>query len=92
MFGQARILPQRALEGLRVPTDALHRFDGVPFVFVKLARDLYEIRRVDLGGTGGGSAEILEGVLPHEEIVVTHSFTLKSEFLKSRLGAGCVDE
>ena len=92
MFGQVRILPEQDLKGLHVPADALHRFDGTPFVFVKLARDLYEVRKVDLGGTGGGRVEILEGVLPQEEVVVTHSFTLKSEFLKSRLGAGCVDE
>lgn len=91
MFGQTRILPERDLESVRVPTDALHRFDGAPFIFVRLAEDLYEIRRVDLGGTDGMSVEVLEGVLPQEDVVVTHSFTLKSEFLKSRLGAGCVD-
>jgi cobalt-zinc-cadmium efflux system membrane fusion protein len=92
MFGQVRILPKRNLKGLHVPVDALHRFDGIPFIFVKLARDLYEIRRVTLGGKDRESVEILEGAVPPEEVVVTHSFTLKSEFLKSRLGAGCVDE
>jgi len=92
LFGETRILPQRDAEGLRVPTNAVHRFDGAPFVFVRLEPDLYEIRRVDLGGTGGESVEILEGVRLQEEVVVNHSFTLRSEFLKSRLGAGCVDE
>ncbi len=91
LFGTARILPQRSAAGLRVPADALHRFDDAPFVFVRLDNDLYEIRRVGLGGTNGGSVEILEGLKPHEEVVVAHSFTLRSEFLKSRLGAGCVD-
>ena len=92
MFGQARILPERNLKGLHIPVDALHRFDGNPFIFIRLAQDLYEIRRVTVGGRNRESVEILEGVLPQEEVVVTHSFTLKSEFLKSRLGAGCVDE
>ena len=35
---------------------------------------------------------VTAGIDPEDEIVVTHSFTLKSEFLKSRLGAGCVDD
>ncbi len=92
MFGQVRILPKRNLSGLRVPGQALHRVDGIPVVFVKLQDDLYEIRRVALGGNTRGSVEILEGILPQEEVVVAHSFTMKSEFLKSRLGAGCVHE
>ena len=92
MFGQVRILPKQKPKGLHVAVDALHRFNGVPFVFVKLARDLYEIRMITLGGQDKESIEILEGILPQEEVVVTHSFTVKSEFLKSRLGAGCVDE
>ncbi|VAX38104.1 hypothetical protein MNBD_UNCLBAC01-1360 [hydrothermal vent metagenome] len=92
MFGQVKILPKRNLEGLQVPVAALQRFNGNPFIFVKLASDLYEIRRVELGAQNNEIVEIVKGVLPHEEVVVTHSFTIKSEFLKSRLGAGCVDE
>ena len=92
MFGQVRILPAESLTGLNVPMGAVHRFDGNPFVFVRLASDLYEIRRVALGGKERGTIEILEGVSPEEELVVAHSFTVKSEFLKSRLGAGCVHE
>jgi cobalt-zinc-cadmium efflux system membrane fusion protein len=92
MFGQVRILPKRNLKGLHVPVHALHRVDGIPLVFVKMEGDLYEIRRVGLGGNTGETVEILEGILPQEEVVIAHSFTMKSEFLKSRLGAGCVHE
>jgi len=92
MFGQAKILPKQTLRGLQVPTSALQRHNGNPFIFVKLANDLYELRRVDLGGQNSEIIEIVEGILPHEEIVVSRSFTIKSEFLKSRLGAGCVHE
>ena len=91
MFGEVRILPKRNSKGLHVPVAALQRFNGHPFIFVKLDSDLYEIRKVALGGQDKENVEILEGVYPQEEVVVTHSFTLKSEFLKSRLGAGCVD-
>ena len=92
MFGQVRILPERTAEVLYVPVDALHRFDGKSFVFIKLSDDLYEIRRITPGWKDSERIEIAEGVTPREDVVVVHSFTLKSEFLKSRLGAGCVDE
>jgi cobalt-zinc-cadmium efflux system membrane fusion protein len=92
MFGKVRILPEHTVNGLRVPADTIHHVDGKAFVFVKLSNDLYEIRRVSLGGKENNHIEIVEGVTPQTEVVVTHSFTLKSEFLKSRLGAGCVDE
>jgi len=92
MFGQVRVESKRTVSGLYVPTESLHRFDGKPFVFTKVADDLFEVRRVDLGGRNGESVEILAGLSPEDQVVVTHSFTIKSEFLKARLGAGCVDE
>lgn len=91
MFGQVRFSPKQNHKGLHVPVDALHYFGEKPFVFIRLLDDLYEIRRVALGGKDNKHVEIVEGVTSQEEVVVTHSFTLKSEFLKSRLGAGCVD-
>ena len=75
-----------------VPVNALHKFEETPFVFVKLEDDLYEARRVLVGSKDRGKVEIIEGLSYQEELVVNHSFTLKAEFLKSRLGAGCVDE
>ena len=45
-----------------------------------------------MGVNDGATIAIMNGLEPQDEIVVAHSFTLKSEFLKSRLGAGCVDE
>jgi cobalt-zinc-cadmium efflux system membrane fusion protein len=92
MFGQVRIIPGRNLTGLHVPVQALHHVDGTAVVFVKLEEDLYEIRKVSPGGNTGERVEILAGIAPQEEVVVAHSFTMKSEFLKSRLGAGCVHE
>ena len=92
MFGQIRLLSERSSEVLFAPGDALHRFNEKNFVFVKLSDDLFEARRINGSRKDGEGLETLEGVDPHEELVVNHSFTLKSEFLKSRLGAGCVDE
>jgi len=92
MFGQVHLSTGNASNDLYVPVGAVQYIDGFPFVFAFLANDLFELRRVVLGGRGDAGVAIVAGLDPEDEIVVTHSFTLKSEFLKSRLGAGCVDE
>ena len=92
MFGQVRVVSERTLTGLYVPVESVHRFENKPFVFTKIADDLFEVRRVDLGGKNGERIEILAGLSPNDQVVAVHSFTIKSEFLKARLGAGCVDE
>ena len=92
MFCRINLLPEEHPGVLFVSVDALHTLNDKPFVFVKLSNDLYEARRILTGGKDKGTLEVLEGLSPHEEVVVKHSFTLKSEFLKSRLGVGCVDE
>ena len=92
MFGQASIRADNASDGLYVPAGAVQHIDNQAFVFARLADDLFELRRVLLGATGRTNVLVRDGISPEDEIVVTHSFILKSEFLKSRLGAGCVDE
>jgi cobalt-zinc-cadmium efflux system membrane fusion protein len=92
MFGKIRIFSEESPQVLFAPAAALHRLNEKNFVFVKLSDDLYEARIINGSQKDGGVLEILQGVGPNEELVVNHSFTLKSEFLKSRLGAGCVDE
>jgi cobalt-zinc-cadmium efflux system membrane fusion protein len=91
MFGRARITSPGAGETLSVPLDAVQYVDQQPFVFARLADDLFELRKVAIGGSAGGRVAVTAGLHPEDEIVVAHSFTLKSELLKSRLGAGCVD-
>jgi cobalt-zinc-cadmium efflux system membrane fusion protein len=91
MFGRARIGSPGAGAGLWVPSDAVQHVDEHPFVFARLDDDLFELRKVALAGSEDGRVAISEGLAPEDEIVVTHSFILKSELLKSRLGAGCVD-
>ena len=39
-----------------------------------------------------GIFAILAGLTETESVVTGGSFTMKTEFLKSRLGAGCVDD
>lgn len=92
MFGQVLLLPEQSNKALYVPADSIQRFNKKSFVFVKLSDDIYEIRSISLGSRNNKNVEVLEGVSPHDEIVTAGSFILKSEFLISLLGKGCVDE
>jgi cobalt-zinc-cadmium efflux system membrane fusion protein len=74
-----------------VPADAVHRFGGHPFVFVEQEADLFDVRRVDARPAGGDVMALLAGVSPEDRVVVEGSYLIKSEFQKSRLGAGCGD-
>ena len=91
MFGRARILGAQRTEAVTVQPSVVQRIAGKPVVFVQLADDLYEARRVELGASGDRGIEILAGLRPSDRVVVQGAFTLKSQFLISRLGAGCVD-
>jgi cobalt-zinc-cadmium efflux system membrane fusion protein len=92
LFGKARLPMASPGKRMDLPAGAAQRIDGENVVFVKLAEDLYEIRKVWMEETDNGRVSILEGITPEDEVVLAGSFTMKSEFLKSRLGAGCTDD
>jgi cobalt-zinc-cadmium efflux system membrane fusion protein len=92
LFCRAFFRPTPNAEVLAVPSDAVASIDGKDVVFAKIEPDLYEVRRVSLDGILDGKAFISHGLRLQDEIVVTGAFVVKSEFLKSRLGAGCVDD
>ncbi|MCH7591816.1 MAG: hypothetical protein IH989_03415 [Planctomycetes bacterium] len=92
LFGEARIALSGEARALTVPTASVQRFERNPFVFVKLEEDLYGLRRVDTGMDHGGRVQIVKGLALSDTVVVSGSFIMMSEFLKSRLGAGCVED
>jgi cobalt-zinc-cadmium efflux system membrane fusion protein len=92
MFAAARILTRQSEGAMLVPPSAVQHFEGRPFVFVKLATDLFDARAVTLGAKFGGQQEVLAGVRPGEQIAISHAFAIKSAMLTSRLGAGCADD
>ncbi len=91
MFGKVQLLSQNYSKKFNVPVKSVQRLDGRDFVFIKLSVDLFEARRVETGESDKENVEILQGLSPLDELVVDGSFTLKSEFLKSRFGEGCAD-
>jgi cobalt-zinc-cadmium efflux system membrane fusion protein len=90
MFVNARIRTGVTGDGFAVPSDAVHTFGGLPFVFVDAGQGLYEVRRVALAGRSGGRSFVAAGLVADDRVVTAQSFLVKSEFQKSRLGAGCV--
>ncbi|MCO4779029.1 MAG: efflux RND transporter periplasmic adaptor subunit [Flavobacteriaceae bacterium] len=92
MFGRSQVILKRGSNNLHVPKDAIQYFEGKPYLFVKEEEDLYELRRVILGNETPTQVEIVSKIQEREKIVVKGSFTMMSEFLKSKLGAGCVDD
>ncbi|MDH3216353.1 MAG: efflux RND transporter periplasmic adaptor subunit, partial [Candidatus Krumholzibacteria bacterium] len=91
MFVDASIIVGESSASLLVPRDTIHRFGGNPFVFVRLAGDLYELRRVEIRTASENLTAVTAGLTEHDLIAVEQSYLLKSEFQKSRLGAGCVE-
>lgn len=91
MFARARILTERRESAVVVPGSAIYALEGKPFVFVRLADDLFEARAVKTGLKDDGRLEVVEGLKPREVVVVNHGFAIKSQWLSSRMGAGCAD-
>ena len=93
MFTEVAAMLEQVSDSLLVPRESVHEIDGTSFLFVRKEDDLYAARRVDLGPPGiAGTVAILAGLEESDAIVTGGSFTMKTEFLKSRLGAGCVDD
>jgi cobalt-zinc-cadmium efflux system membrane fusion protein len=93
MFGEATVLTAPRADALSLPGAAVQRFEGNTYVFVKHMDDLYGLRRVELGPSlGDDIVAVTAGLQADEIVIVDGAFTAMSEFLKSRLGAGCVDD
>lgn len=94
MFAEARIQVPRgsAIGVVLVPLDSVQRARSVEVVFVRLADDLFETRRVRRGAREGDLVAVSGNLQPGEQVVTEGSFQLKTETLKDSIGAGCVDD
>jgi cobalt-zinc-cadmium efflux system membrane fusion protein len=91
MYGRALIELADARPTVMVPKEAVQRASGATLVFVRLAQDVFEARRVRVGLTEGDLVELREGVAAGEPVATKGSFLLKTETLKGSIGAGCCD-
>jgi len=91
MFGRARIGTAVDREAVMVPRTAVQRARGAHLVFVKLAEDVYEARRIQVLSGDGGWVTVSGRIKAGDEVVTEGSFLLKTETLKESIGAGCCD-
>jgi cobalt-zinc-cadmium efflux system membrane fusion protein len=90
-FGKALITIREKPSAIAVPDEAVQWEGCCNIVFVRLTAEIFQTRKVKLGTKVNGFTEITAGVLPGEVIATAGSHVLKSEILKSALGAGCAD-
>ena len=89
LFGEAQIVVGESREAAMVPQDAVQRYEGGTYIFVRDEPDLFSMRRITTGSFVGDQVEILEGLNTNEAVVVRGSFIVLSEALKWKMGAGC---
>lgn len=90
-YGQTLIRIHDKSDVLTVPKSALQWEGCCHVVFVKLKDDVFAPRKVKLGYEGKGFFEVEAGLQEGEVVVTKGSFLLKTEILKSSIGAGCTD-
>ena len=91
MFATVRLYLPGTDEALAIPGSAVLEDEGRSFVFVHHAGDDYVRRLVTVGRTWAGWAEVKSGLTPGQVVVAEGAFLLKSDVLRSKMGAGCAD-
>jgi cobalt-zinc-cadmium efflux system membrane fusion protein len=91
MFISVRVLMPAAGETIAVPKVAVLADEGRTFVFIHKEGDYWVRRPVTLGARFDGMVEIVSGITAEQQIITDGSFLLKSDVLRSKMGAGCAD-
>ena len=91
MFGRAVVLVHQNDEVVTVPKDAVQWEGCHHVVFAKISENEFVPRKVQLGFEGPDFYEVMSGLSEGESVVTTGSFLLKTEILKSSIGAGCCE-
>jgi cobalt-zinc-cadmium efflux system membrane fusion protein len=90
VYAKARIVTDGS-SAVLIPRTALQQAKGVNLVFVRLAADEYETRRVRVASSDGDLVAVSRGLKAGEAVVTAGSFLLKTETMKEGIGAGCCD-
>lgn len=91
MFCEMRLRLASDEEVLAIPQAALLSDEGVDFVFKHMKDDYFLRQNVEKGRTFDDAVEILKGIEPGLTLVAEGAFLLKSDVLRSKMGAGCAD-
>jgi cobalt-zinc-cadmium efflux system membrane fusion protein len=91
MFAAVQVLLPGDETTLALPRDAVLEDEGRAFVFVHHHDDYYVRRPVTPGRVWGDRIEVVAGLSGGETVVAEGSFLLKSDVLRSKMGAGCAD-
>jgi membrane fusion protein, heavy metal efflux system len=90
MFARVQLLLPGAGGGVALPEDAVLDDEGRSFVFVRASGPYFIRRPVTTGRVSDGWVEV-EGIVAGDEVVTHGAFLLKSDVLRSKMGAGCAD-
>jgi multidrug efflux pump subunit AcrA (membrane-fusion protein) len=91
MFVNAEIMVVSEDKYIIVPQEAVHIIDAKKVVFIKKGEEEFEAREIKVKDETKDEVAISEGVNEGEAIVIQDGFLLKSELLKSKMGAGCAE-
>lgn len=91
VFGRARIAVNDPHATVLVPRSAVQRARNVSLVFVRVAEDGFEARRVMVAPGRGDVLSVTGRLQAGDEVVTEGSYLLKTETLKESIGAGCCE-
>jgi cobalt-zinc-cadmium efflux system membrane fusion protein len=91
MFARVRLKLSDGDGTIAVPEEAVIEDAGRTFVFVRVTPPYFVRRPVTKGRVTDGWVEITSGIKEGDVIVVKGAFLLKSDVLRSKMGAGCAD-
>jgi cobalt-zinc-cadmium efflux system membrane fusion protein len=91
MFASVRIFLPGQEEALAVPAAAMLSDEGRSFVFVHHHGEYWIRRPVEPGRRWADWVEVKGGLTGGETLASDGSFLLKSDVLRSKMGAGCAD-
>lgn len=91
MFGAARIVSGDSDDLPTIPESALQTDGCCNLVFLQETLTLFRPKKVTLGAAASGFVQVRSGLVEGQTVVTDGSFLLKTEILKSSIGAGCCE-
>jgi cobalt-zinc-cadmium efflux system membrane fusion protein len=91
MFAAVQLYLPGDVEALALPRSAVLSDEGRTFVFVHRQGDFFIRRPVETGRSSLDWVEVTKGLTGGETVATDGAFLLKSDVLRSKMGAGCAD-